>query len=63
MAEIINLNKFRKAKQRAEAQAKAAENRAKFGRTKAQKKKDRDEAQAAEDQLEGHRREEPEQPQ
>ncbi len=37
MAEPINLNKARKAKARAEAGGKAAENRAKFGRTKADK--------------------------
>ena len=60
MAEIVNLNKFRKAKQRAEAKAKAAENRAKSGRTKAQKKQDRDETKAAEEKLEGHKLDEPE---
>jgi hypothetical protein len=59
MAQIINLNKFRKAKQRAQAKAKAAENRAKFGRTKAQKKKDQDDTQAAKDEHEGHRLEDP----
>ena len=38
-AEIINLSAVRKKRQRAEKQAKAAENRTKFGRTKKQKKK------------------------
>jgi hypothetical protein len=33
----INLNKARKAKARADAQTQAAENRVKFGRTKAEK--------------------------
>jgi hypothetical protein len=35
MAEIVNLNKARKAKARAEDKAAAEANRAKFGRTKA----------------------------
>jgi len=37
MAEILNLNQARKAKAKTEAKTKAAENRAKFGRTKADK--------------------------
>ena len=37
MAEPVNLNRFRKAKRRAEAQKQAAENRAAFGRTKAER--------------------------
>ena len=41
MAEIVNLNKARKARDRAEAEAKAAANRAKHGRTKADKANDR----------------------
>ena len=36
MAEPINLNKARKARQRDEARAKAAKNRVRFGRTKAE---------------------------
>ena len=36
----VNLNRFRKAKKRAEKQATAAQNRAKFGRTKAEKARD-----------------------
>lgn len=40
MAEIINLNKARKAKARATAVDKASANRAKFGRTKAEKARD-----------------------
>lgn len=35
MSEIINLNKARKAKTKDDRKAKAAENRAKFGRAKA----------------------------
>lgn len=37
MSEIVNLNKARKAKAKAAAKAGAAENRVKFGRTKAEK--------------------------
>lgn len=37
MAEPVNLNKARKVRARADAQAKAAQNRVKFGRTKAEK--------------------------
>jgi hypothetical protein len=40
MAEIINLNKARKAKAKAAGAAKAVENRARFGRTKAGKARD-----------------------
>ena len=36
-AEIINLRKARKAKQRRDAATRAEENRAKFGRTKAER--------------------------
>ena len=44
MAEIINLNKARKAKERVDNSARAEANRAKFGRTKAQKQAEADEA-------------------
>lgn len=37
MAELVNLNRARKARARTEAETKAAENRAAFGRTKAEK--------------------------
>jgi hypothetical protein len=37
MSEIVNLNKARKARDRAEAKARAAENRVRHGRTKAEK--------------------------
>ena len=38
MAELVNLNRARKNKVRSDSEAKAAENRAKFGRTKAERK-------------------------
>lgn len=37
MADIVNLNQARKAKAKADDKARAAENRARFGRTKAEK--------------------------
>ena len=37
MAEPVNLNRFRKEKARAEKKARADQNAARFGRTKAQK--------------------------
>jgi hypothetical protein len=40
MTAPVNLNKARKAKARAEKEQRASENRAKFGRTKAQKQAD-----------------------
>ena len=40
MAEIVNLNKARKAQARQQAAAEAAANRAKHGRTKAEKAND-----------------------
>jgi hypothetical protein len=44
MAEIINLNKARKAKALVEKSARAEANRARFGRTRAQKAADAGEA-------------------
>jgi len=44
MAEPVNLNKARKARERSEARRRAAENRVKHGRTKAQKAADAAEA-------------------
>ena len=41
MTDPVNLNKFRKAKKRAEKEQRATENRAKYGRTKAQKDADK----------------------
>ena len=41
MAEIINLNKHRKAKARDDRESQSAANRIKYGRTKAEKAEDR----------------------
>ncbi|MBB3871166.1 DUF4169 family protein [Brevundimonas mediterranea] len=55
MAEIINLNRARKARTKAEDKARAAANRAAHGRTKAQKQSaDRDRERAAR-QLDGQK--------
>ncbi|WP_439571727.1 DUF4169 family protein [Sphingomonas sp.] len=57
MADILNLNKARKARAKAQATAKAVENRAKFGRTKAQKAADEAERARISENLDGARRE------
>ena len=57
MADILNLNKARKARAKAQASAKAVENRAKFGRTKAQKAADEAEQARIAENLDGARRE------
>lgn len=55
MAEIINLNKKRKAKLRLEKEKKASENRIKFGRTKQEKQLDKKENERNERHLDGHK--------
>jgi len=57
MAELINLNKARKAKARADGKAQATENRAKFGQTKGQKAVARLDAERARRELDGKKRE------
>lgn len=58
MAELINFNKARKAKARADDKAQAAENRAKFGQTKGQKAVTRLDADRARRELDGKKRDE-----
>ena len=58
MAEILNLNQARKAKAKTDAKAKAAENRARFGRTKADKALDAARADKLKRDLDGAKREE-----
>jgi sRNA-binding protein len=55
MSEPVNLNKFRKAKAKADKERKARENRAKFGRTKAEKQIDKARAEKLSKLTEGHR--------
>ncbi len=53
----VNLNRYRKAKARADKKARANENAAKHGRTKAQKAVERADKARADRLLDGHRTE------
>lgn len=55
MADIINLNKKRKAKIRLEKEKKASENRIKFGRTKHEKLLEKQDNERNERYLDGHK--------
>lgn len=55
--DIVNLRQARKARARRDKDEKAAANRSLFGRTKAEKTRDRALAEAAARHVEGHRRE------
>ena len=55
MASIVNLNRFRKAKKRDEAQQRAAENRALFGRSKKELRVKEKERQRTKLDLDGKR--------
>jgi hypothetical protein len=55
MAEIINLNQVRKAKAKAAAVAGAAENRVRFGRSKAERAGAAGEDKLAAKRIDGHR--------
>lgn len=57
MGEVVNLNKVRKLKARQTAEQQAAENRVRFGRSKAQKQQDVLEAEVAKRRLDQLRRE------
>lgn len=56
MSTPVNLNRFRKAKARADKKARADENAVKFGRTKAQKELEKAEAEKARRALDGKER-------
>ena len=56
MADILSLSKARKAKARADKDATAAQNRAKFGRTKAEKLRDRKELERSTKAADAHKR-------
>jgi hypothetical protein len=55
MGEVINLRQARKARARADKEAQAQENRARFGRTGAEKRRDADTAERDDRRHEGHR--------
>jgi hypothetical protein len=57
MAEIVNLRLVRKARQRSQAAQDAAENRARFGRTKGERARDAVEAERLARTVDGARRE------
>lgn len=57
MAEIVNLNRARKARARSDREAQAAENRVRFGRGKAEKSASAAQADKARRTLDQHRRE------
>jgi len=56
MGEVINLRRYRKAKEKAEARACAAENRAKHGRAKSERQGKTARDTLNDRRLEGHRR-------
>nr|WP_319485816.1 DUF4169 family protein [uncultured Cohaesibacter sp.] len=60
MGNVVNLRQARKAKVRAEKEKQAETNRARFGRTKAEKTKQQFEADKFERHLDGHKRDLPE---
>ena len=53
MADIVNLNRVRKAKKRSDDERRAEENRIRFGRTKAEKQRDAAEAERTVRDLDG----------
>lgn len=55
MGEVVNLNRARKAKDRDEREKTAAENRVRFGRTKAERERERALTDAADRALAGHK--------
>ena len=57
MAELINFNRAKKAKVRANGKAQAAENRVRFGQTKGQKTVAKLDAEKARRELDGKKRE------
>jgi hypothetical protein len=57
MADLINLNKARKNRDRAARRAQAAENRVAFGRTKAEREAETARQDKAARLIDGHRRE------
>jgi hypothetical protein len=56
MSEIVNLKRAKKQRARAEADSKAAANRAAHGRTKAEKTQTHAEGEAAAKRLDAHKR-------
>ena len=59
MTEIVNLRRFRKSKARSEAAAVADQNRARHGRSNAERRAQDNEAARLKAGLDGHKRDEP----
>ncbi len=59
MSNVINLNKARKLKARSAAEKRAAENRLRFGRSKDEKQRERNQTAEAAKKLDGHRLDRP----
>ena len=57
MGDVINLRQARKARARTEKEAAAAANRARFGRTKAEKQAEDAKRELTQKQLDSHKRE------
>ena len=55
MASVVNLNRFRKAKKAAEAERRAADNRAAFGRSKKERRETEGERERLKRDLDGKR--------
>lgn len=56
MGDIVNLNRFRKQQERRRKEDEAAENRVRFGRTKAERAQDRGEEDRRNRDLDGKKR-------
>lgn len=59
MGDVVNLNRFRKTRDRAERAKDAEANRIRFGRTKAEKERDRQEAERRTQVLDGKKLDDP----
>jgi hypothetical protein len=59
MGDVVNLNRFRKTRDRAERVKDAEANRIRFGRTKAEKERDRQEAERKSQDLDGKKLDDP----
>lgn len=57
MGNVVNLNRFRKAREKAQAQARAEANRTRHGRTKAEREAEKRSKDLASSRLDAHRRE------
>ncbi len=55
MGDVVNLNRFRKTRDKAERAKEADANRARFGRTTVEKERDRKEAERRTQTLDGHK--------